>query len=213
MPKSFLELMNNIEAMKPTSTEFSFIQRGKWMYDIALKHYRDFGVLKAADLLLTTAVLQYDLTAASTQIDLPNVQHLYVTCTKTTCSTDIEIDTKFDEYTLTDIYDPVNPNYITFPSYFDDERMLRVQYVAIPALFPTTSGDSSTIIDIDEEAFNAIEFGVLARICKAGDAPDVQLANAYEEDYREEVKRLKAALRNRSRKMANDRLSYKEWDW
>lgn len=211
--RTFLDSMNNIEAMRPSSTEFTFAQRGKWFYDLAFKHYKDFGILKSADLLLTTSTDVFDITSASTQIALENITKLYVTCTNTTCSSNIEIDTKFDEYEITSIMDPVNPNYVKFSKPFPDQRMLRVFFVAIPALMPATSSDSTTIVDIDQAALNALEYGVMARICKSGDAPDVDLANAYEQDYREEVRRVKVLVRNRSRKMKNDPVSYKEWEW
>lgn len=213
MARTFLDSMDNIEAMIPSSTEFAFSQRSKWMYDVAYKHYKDFGVLKSADLLLSTSTNLFNLASASTQIELENVVHLYVTCTKTTCSSNINNGTLFDEYKIADIYDPVHPNYISFPDEFPDERMLRVFYLAVPALFPTTSSDSTTIIDIDQMAIPAIEYGTVARICKSGQAPDVDLANAYERDYQEECRRLKKSLKNRSRKMMNNPVNYKEWNW
>lgn len=213
MARTFADMMNNVEAMLPSSTEFSYAQRSKWMYDVAYQNFPDFGVMKSADLLLSTSTNLFNLASASTQIALENVVSLYVTCTKTTCSTNITNATQFDEYKIVDIYDPVRPGYITFHDEFSDERMLRVFFLAIPALFPTTSSDSTTIVDMDPKALNAIEYGTVVRLCKAGQAPDVELANAYTIDYESECRRLKKELKNRNRKMANDPVSYKEWEW
>jgi hypothetical protein len=213
MSKTFLDSMNNVEALRPSATEFSYAQRSKWAYDVALRLYHDFGVTKQADYLLSTILKTVDLTAISTQVQIANVQHLFVTCTQTTASTNVTSTQSWDEYALEQYMDPVNPNNVLWGSYFPDERIVRVQYLAYPAIFPTTSSDSTTIIDIDQEAFNAVEYGTLSRICKSGDAPDVQLANAYEQDFQEEVRRLKAMVRNRTRKLANDKVSYREWEW
>jgi hypothetical protein len=208
--KTCLDMMNDIEALRPSSTEFSFTQRAKWFDEIMRRTYRDVGVLKQVDIPITTATLSYDLTAYSTQLELGNIQKIYITTTKTTCSTDITDVSTFDEYNLTQYNDPVEPNNILFKRYFSDERIMRVRYVAVPGSMPATSSDSSTIPDIDPDAIPAIEYAVMSRICKSGDAPDVQMANAYEADYREEMRRLKAMVRTRTRKMRESQINYKE---
>lgn len=213
MARTFLDMQNNIEALRPSSTEFSYAQRAKWAYDVALRLYHDFGVLKQTDYELTTILRTVDLTAVSTQIQTANVQHIFVTCTRTSDSTNVTSTQAWDEYALEQYMDPVNPNNIMWSNYFVDPVVVRVQYVAYPAPFPSTSADTSSIVDIDQEALNAVEYGTLSRICKSGDAPDVQLANAYEQDFQEEVRRLRAMVRNRTRKMADNKISYREWEW
>jgi hypothetical protein len=211
--KTCLDIQNDMESMLPSCVEHTYPVRANWCDASMLRMYRGVGVLKVGDVLLTTAVRSYDLTAISTQIELMNVGKVYVTSTKTTCSTDITLDSKFNEYELRDVRDASNPNYVTFSKFFPDERMMRVQYLAIPALFPTTSSDSTSIPDIDPEAISALEYSVLARMCKSGSAPVVGLANAYESDYREEMKRLKVVFRKRTNKSNADVVSYQEWNW
>lgn len=208
-----LDIQNAIEAMKPSSTEFSFVQRGKWINDVCKQIYHDVGVYKTNDYRLSTILRAIDLSTISTQIRVENVVNLWVTATKTTISSNITSTQSWLSYDVSNITDLVMDNRVLFPSYFADERMVRVKYLAIPALFPTTSTDSTSIPDIQDEAVNAVKYGALIKICKAGDAPDVQLANAYTHDFREEMKRCKNNERLKHRKTDPDALSYKEWNW
>jgi len=208
-----LDVNNSIESLRPSSTEFTFAQRSKWIDEIAKRVYLDVGKMKYSDHLLSTTVKLVDLSTISTQMRIDNVKHIYVTATKTTVSSNATSTTLWNEYDITQIKDVVNTNSIRFSRFFPDERIMRIEYLAIPALFPTTSTDSTSIPDMDDEAKDVLVYGALARICKAGDAPDVQLANQYEQDYREELRRTKVVIRRRERKLMNDPISYQEWNW
>jgi len=208
-----LDVSNAIESLRPSSTEFLFATRQKWIDEICKRTYHDIGKVKYSDYLLTTAMKAVSLSTVSTQLRIDNVIHIYVTATKTTISSNATSTTLWNEYEIENIKDPVNTNSILFSRYFSDERLMRVQYLPIPALFPGTSTDSTSVPDIDDEATNVLIYGTLARICKAGDAPDVQLANQYESDYREELKRCKVVMRKRTNKLSNDKISYQEWNW
>jgi hypothetical protein len=210
MAETFLNIMNDVEALRPSSTEFSFATRSRWMWQIAKKIYFDLGILKSQDYLLSTTVNFYDLTTGSTQIRIDNVKKIYVTTTETTAINKTTQSQDWTEWKLDDILDPINPNTIRFDNYWGEKHVMRVFYTPIPALFPTTSTDSSTLTDLDDECVSPLKWGTLSMICKAGDAPDVQMANAYEADYREEMRRLKANMRTRTRRMATGKVDYKE---
>lgn len=208
-----LDIQNGIESLRPSSTEFTFSARAKFCDEVMRKVYKQVGLYKVVDYRLTTSVKSFDLSTCSTQCRIENLANVWVTATKTTISSNCTSTTLWNSYEVPELVDYKNDNTVNFSKYFPDERIVRLRFLAIPALFPTTSTDSTSIPDIDREATDIIKYGVLARICKAGDAPDVDLANAYEQDYREEVRRVKVLVRNRSRKMKNDPVSYKEWEW
>lgn len=208
-----LQIHNGVEALRPASTEFSYAQRSLWAWEVCRQIYKDVGVYKTADYRLTTALKHIDLSTMSTQIKIENVQKFWVTSTKTTASSNVTSTQSWEEYKITAIKDPVNVNTVQFGSYFPDERIVRVKYLAYPALFPTTSTDSTSIPDIDDEATNVIKYGLMVKILKAGDAPDVQLANQYTMDFNEEMRRCKTLIRNKNRKTASPRVSYREWEW
>lgn len=213
MAQSCLSVMNAIEAMKPSSTEFTWATRASWCDEICGNIYRDLGVDKVVDYRLTTTLKAIDLSTMSTQIRIDNVQNLWVTSVKTTASSNCTSTTLWDDYAIGDIEDYKNPNTVNFGSYFADERIVRVKYRAIPALFPTSSTDSTSIPDIDQEALDVVKYGVLAILCKAGDAPDVELANAYTNDFESGYRKVKATIKNRSRRTRPQAVSYKEWTW
>jgi hypothetical protein len=210
MAETFLQLMNDVEALRPSSTEFTFATRSRWMWQVAKRIYFDLSVTKSQDYLLSTAVNVYDLTTGSTQIRIDNVKKIYITTTETTAINKTTAGQDWDEWELEDILDPVNVNSIRFKNYWADKHVMRVFYTPIPALFPTTSTDSTTLTDIDDECVAPLKWGTLSMICKAGDAPDVQMANAYEAEYREEMRRLKANMRTRARRMQTGKVNYKE---
>lgn len=97
------------------------------------------------------------------------------------------------------------------PSTLDyDNRALNIAYEPIPANYSSTA-DTTTVLPLHPHYGNLIVFDVCSRVAKAGNNPDVDLANNYTMEYRELLRDAKRDYYNRHKKKRT--WSYKEGWW
>jgi hypothetical protein len=91
----------------------------------------------------------------------------------------------------------------------DNTYSALLRHQEYPTLFNST--DVSVQFNVDQDWVDYIKFKVMARIAKAGNAPDVDLANGYESDAKELWRRIKMKSSKEKVKVNNNRWSYKDW--
>lgn len=98
--------------------------------------------------------------------------------------------------------------FILYPTPTASGYPIHVRYQARPTLF--ASSDTSVQFDINQDYVDIIKFKVMSRIAKAGNNPDVSLANNYEADAMELEKKLRMRKALERAKTPRRRISYKE---
>jgi len=212
-------LTTQIDARLPNGV--SHAQKVNYFNTVIKKIYRDVPMESVYQFVASSSML-YDM-STNWRIDKTN----RVLVSNATATTDITSTTLWEEYKYAGFDDELIENqYYTPNEHFQttdaivsssqiglypestELRVARVYYDRIPATIGTASSDSTTIPDIEEEYYELLLLGTLELVAKSGNAPDVELANNYYADYRDERKRVrmdKALRKERKRDFG--------WDW
>jgi len=93
----------------------------------------------------------------------------------------------------------------------DDVVYLKVMYRHVPGEY-TSSSDSTTIFDYDSDIMNYLKNKTIARICKAGKFPRLDLGNNYELEAESNLDNARMNWYKMERRRKNQNaISYRDW--
>jgi hypothetical protein len=92
----------------------------------------------------------------------------------------------------------------------DNGYPAQIWHQQYPTIF--ASSDTNTQFNIDQDYVDIIKFKVMSRVAKAGNAPDVELANNYELDAKELERKMRLKNQKEKTKVSKSRWSYKDWE-
>jgi len=214
-------IFNDIDVRLPHS--FTFPQMSVWVNDIQKKVYKYCGIEKTDDITVSSS-MAYTM---STDCRIDNINVVLVSdATATTAITSTTVWEQYKHYgideTLTGnlYFAPITEHFqssVGFSSqlsFYPESTVLRaarVYYTAMPALVGATSSDSTTLIGLDDEYEEVLKAGLMERIAKSGNNPDIELGNNYALEYRSELRRAKMDFYGRKQKTPKTRWGHAEW--
>jgi len=212
-------LLTEIDLTYPRAALFSHDTKIGWMNDVQRKIHK-FTPINAIQELVASSSYIY---ALSTGIRFDKIDRVLVG--DSTAIADISSTTIWEEYKYAGPNDSLTGNQYyrpdrdtfntTSPSSFialypnsTKVRVVRIYYQKIPATITATSDDTTSLPEIDEEYHDIYKHGVKEKAAKAGDYPDIEMANNFHADYLEEERRIKKDYFKRK-----ERTPKRQWDW
>jgi len=196
---------------------FTEAQKLAWMNDVQRKLNKYIDIEKSYTFLASSSMV-YSLT---TDIRMEKITHVYTgdsTALANISSTTIWQEHEYagaeDNLTGYKYYTPNIENYNTttfstelalYPN-STEVRVGRVYYNNILADLTTTVSP-----EFNEEWHDILKYGVMEIVAKSGNAPDVELANNYHQDYMDILKDIKKDNANRKMKLPKMKWSYQDW--
>ena len=212
-------LLTEIDLTYPRANSFSHTAKIGWMNDIQRKIHKFVSIPGVQEFVASSSYIY----ALSTNLRFDKIDRVLVgdsTAIADISSTTIWTEYKYagpnDELTGNQYYRPDRDVYnTTSPSsfiglYYDSTvaRVCRIYYQKIPATITATSDDTTSLPEIDEEYQDIYKHGVKEIVAKAGDYPDIEMANNFHADYLEEERRIKKDYFKRK-----ERTPKRQWDW
>lgn len=215
-------ILNDIDVRLPHS--FTFAQVSVWANDIQKKVYKYCGITKTDDITVSSS-MAYDM---ATDCRIDNISAVLVS--DATATTAITSTSVWEEYKYAGIDDILSNNqfYSPITEHFQSSvgfssqvclypestviRAARVYYTGIPASIGVSSSDSTTLVGLDDEYEEVLKAGLMERIAKSGNNPDVELGNNYGVEYKTELRRAKFDYYGRKQKTPKTKWGSAEWN-
>ena len=215
-------ILTDIDTRYPRSVSFTHTQKIGWMNDVQRKVHK-FASISAMQEFVASSSMEY---ALSTGIRFDKIDKVMVG--DSTKIADISSTTIWQEYKYAGFDDELTGNQYfhpdrefyntTSPSSFiclypnsTEVRVARIYYHKIPGTITATSDDTTSIVDFDDEYCDIYKHGVMEIIAKAGDYPDVEMANNFHADYLDEEKRIKKDFYKRKERTPNFKYDWRDW--
>ena len=109
-------------------------------------------------------------------------------------------------------FEGLTGNFGLYPTPTVSGMPVTVKFQARPSLFGFATTDSTTIVPLDQDYVELLEYRTMARIAKSGNSPDIEMANNYTADSIELRRELKFKRANEKMKTSRHRFSYKDWE-
>lgn len=221
--KYLASILTNIDEMLPNSISATIkcIYANDVLRNIApisnTTQYTPSSTTTAGFYVLTSGIDYY---ALPTGINIDDIKEIIVNSTTGAISSTSIVK----KYTYKGINDDLSGyNYYewTTGSYFgihpiptsnDTNHVMRIRYLKPPVTFTTANYSSDTLgIDCDYE--EALRKGIIAKIAKSGDFPDITMANNWESEHIESYRSLNLRAKQKNQRQRGNKISYKDWEW
>jgi len=207
--KTLQQSLNYINELLPnrinSTTIVTFIndeQRKLWQYMTSTKLYETYTV---ADQALYSLPSDCDF-----EMIKPNGVLVATTTDGSTSAT-------FDPYSYVgkddnasdySYYEGLDGTFGILPVPTVTQKPIHIRYQPRPTLFAST--DTAVQYNLDEDYIELVELKVMAKICKMGNNPDVEMGNNYTMDAMELERKMKFRMANKKAKTSRRTVSYRE---
>ncbi|MFA4834902.1 MAG: hypothetical protein WC749_02355 [Dehalococcoidia bacterium] len=209
---TYLSLLNGIDLELPNAVASS--DKIKWMNDAVRDVYKWVASTNYGSTTLTSAQAIYSLPTDARFDKLKAVMVSDSTARSSTEHWAVYVPCGEDEELSGNQYFKAGGGVGVFPVPTTDDtgKGLLFKYEQVPTAYGSTT-DTTSVPDLDLDYVNIIGWKTKQRIARAGNNPDVELANNLQYEIDELIGKMRMAYYKRKQTVPQKRISYKEGFW
>lgn len=209
---TYLSILNDIDYRVPNVVPSS--DKIRWMNDAVKRHWK---YVASTGIATSTTVKGVAIYSMSTDLRFEKINYVGMSDSTARSSTEL-----YTEYTPAGANDSLSGNQYykagagigiyPVPTSDEEDRAIKAIYEPFPVVYASTT-DTTSVPKIAQDYTEIITFPVCRDVARAGNNPDVELANNYEAEYRDVLSRARHDYYQRQRESRKDSYPRSEHNW